>query len=91
MRAIDEALEPGRIAEPPRGREQADGLVAPGGVERVLGDRQQLDMGEAHIHHIGDQLAGKIVVRKKAVAAVALPGAEMHLVDAHRPLPGAGA
>ena len=27
----------------------ADGLVAPGAVERVLGDRQELDVGEAHL------------------------------------------
>ncbi len=91
MRAIDEALEAGRIAEAPRGREQADGLVAPGGVERMLGYWQQLDMREAHIDNIGDKLAGEIVVGEKTIPAAAPPGAQMHLVDAHRPLPGARA
>ena len=42
---------------PRRGREKADGLIAPGRVERMFVDRQQFDMGEAKIGDIGDQSA----------------------------------
>ena len=55
MGAIDEAGEAGRIAEAAGRREQADRLIAPGGVERMLGDRQQFEMGEAEVDGIGDQ------------------------------------
>ena len=48
MRAVDETGEAGGVAEPLGRREQADRLIAPGIVERMLADRQQLDMGEAH-------------------------------------------
>ena len=73
MRAIDEALEAGRIAKPPRGCEKAYGLIAPRGIERMLRDGQQLEMGESHIHSIRDELIGKLVVREKAVPAIAPP------------------
>ena len=45
MRAVDEAREPVGRAEAARRREQADRLIAPGIVERMLADRQQLDDG----------------------------------------------
>ncbi len=68
MRTVDEARKTFRLAEPARRREQADRLVAPGSVERVLGDGQQLEMGEAHVDGIGDQRIGElIVVEKRAV------------------------
>src|SRR6185437_1510327 len=49
MRAIDEAGERlGRAVAAGR-REQAERLVAPRAAEWMLGDRQQLEMGEAHV------------------------------------------
>ena len=49
VRAIDEAGERRRVAEAAGRREQADRLIAPGFVERMLADRQKLDMGVAHV------------------------------------------
>ena len=40
----------------------ADGLVAPGAVERVLGDGHQLDVREAHVLDIIHQLVGQLAV-----------------------------
>ena len=82
--AVDEAGEVVRRAVAAGGREQADRLVAPGAVERVLVDRQQLEMGEAHVDGVGDQALGELVVGQEAVALAARPGAEMHLEDADR-------
>ena len=84
VRAVDEAGEAGRIAEAGGRREQAGRLVAPGRVERVLGDRQELDMGEAEIRDIGDQLVGELVIGEEAAVGAAPPRAEMDLVDRHR-------
>ncbi len=41
-------------------REQRHRLVAPGAVERELGDRQHLDMGEAHVLDVGDQALAQL-------------------------------
>ena len=65
-------------------REEADRLVAPGAGEGMLADRQALDMGEAHVLDVGDELVGKLVIGEEAVAVRAAPRAEMHLVDRHR-------
>ena len=66
VRAIDEAREPGRVAKPSRRREQADRLVAPGVVQRMLVDRHQFDMGEAQIRDIGEQCVGDPIVGQEA-------------------------
>ena len=50
----------------------------------MLVDRQQLEMGEAHVDGVGDQPLGELVVGQEAVALAARPGAEMHLEDADR-------
>ena len=62
MGAIDEAGEARGIAEAPGGREEPDGLIAPGGIEGMLADRQQLEMGELHIEGIGDEPVGELVI-----------------------------
>ena len=69
------------------GREVAGDLVAPRAVERVLHHRQQLDVGEAHVVDVGDELVGQLAVGERAVALlrVAPPRAEVHLVDRDRP------
>ena len=66
MGAVDEAREAVRLAEARGRREEAGRLVAPGGVERMLGDRQQLDMGEAQVGGIGDELVGELVIGEEA-------------------------
>ena len=91
MGAVYEALEPGRVAVTPRRREQADGLVAPGRIERMLRDGHQLDMSEAHPGRIRHKLIGEVVVAQELVVVLAPPGAQMHLVDAHRPVARIGA
>src|SRR5690554_1633275 len=83
---VDEVGEVRRGTEAPAGRELAQWLVAPGAAKRVLHDRQQLDMGEAQIQHIGDQVRGKFtpVVDLAIVTAVLAPGGDVHLVDTER-------
>ena len=81
VRSIHEAREGGRVAEPPGRSEEADRLVAPGLVERMLTDRQKLEMGVAHLGDVGDELIGKFVVGEESSALAPSPGAEMHFVD----------
>ncbi len=84
MGAVDEAGESGRLAEAARRSEEADRLVAPGLVERMLADRQKLDMSVSHVGDVGNELVGEFVVGKKRSVEMASPRAEMDLVDRHR-------
>ncbi len=59
MRAVDEPGKSLRFAEPRRRRIEPGRLVAPRRIVGVLGDRQELDMGEAHLGDIGDQPVGE--------------------------------
>ena len=59
VQGVDEELEVVRGAEAAGRREVARHLVAPGGVEGVLGDRQQLDVGEAEVAARGRRAAGR--------------------------------
>ncbi len=61
VRAVDEAREAIGVAEARRRRVEAGRLVAPGRIERMLGDRHELDMGEAGLDDIGDQPVGHFV------------------------------
>ena len=65
------------------GGEQAQRLIAPGAAERVLHDRQQLDMAEAQVQHIGDQLFAQFRPAQLPTVpfAVAPPGADVHFID----------
>src|SRR5690606_32328345 len=47
MRAVDKPGKTLRLAETGRRGVESRRLIAPGRVERMLGDRQELDMGEA--------------------------------------------
>ena len=91
MAAVDEARERRRVAVAAGRGEQPDRLVAPRAVERILRDRQQLEMGEAHLGDVGHQPLGELVVGEIAVALLghAHPGAEMALVDRDRRVAGA--
>jgi hypothetical protein len=84
---VDEAGEALGRAEARARREQRERLVAPGAGERVLGDGQHLDMGEAHVLHVGHEPLGQVVPARKAGGVVggrAQPGAGVDLVDGDR-------
>ena len=83
MGRIDEAGKAGRIAEARGRRIEAGWLVAPGRIEGMLGDRQQLDVGEAHVGDIRDEIGGQFVITQEGIAVLALPRTEMHLIDRH--------
>ena len=68
VRSIDEARECRRIAEAAGRSEQADRLVAPGFVERMLADRQKLEVCVAHIGDVRDKLLGEFIVGEKPSA-----------------------
>ena len=73
----------------PRGRgEIADRLVAPAPVERMLGDRQELDVGELGVLEVRGQLVGQLAIIEKAGRrlAASFPRAEMDLVEGDRPV-----
>ena len=87
MSGIDEAGEALGLAEAPGGGEEADRLVAPGGIERMFRDGQQFEMGEAHVDGIGDQPVAEFVPGEEAAtigAVAAHPGPEVHLIGRHR-------
>ena len=73
-----------------RGRcEHRQGLVAPGATERMLHDRQQLDVGEVELLHVGDQALGQFAPIVEArhftqVIQLALPGAWVQFIDRQR-------
>ena len=81
MAAIHEVHEVGGRAVAAGGGEIADGLVAPGAVEGMLHDGQQLDVREAHLLDVGNQLVGQFAVGEPAIAFLAAPGAQMDFVD----------
>ena len=62
MAAIHEVHEIVGRAEARGGREVADHLVAPRTRERMLHDRQQLDVRVAHALHVLHQLDGQLAV-----------------------------
>ena len=68
------------------GSEIARTLIAPGGVQRMLRHRQQLDEIVAHVLHIGHQLLRQIPVAHGFAVFIALPGAQMDLVGVERGL-----
>ncbi len=59
-------------------------LVAPGAVIRVFRQGHELNMGEAHIPHIGNQLIPQLFIGEHAAICVFPPGTGMHLIDIHR-------
>ena len=83
VKRIDEVHEVLGRAVARRGREVARALVAPGAVKRMLHDRQQLDVREAHALAVLGELRREIAVAQNLrwVIRRAAPGTEMHLVD----------
>ena len=81
---IDHCREVGGGPEARGGRVVARHLVAPRAVERVLGERQELDVREPQLPAMGRQLLSRLAVPKPAAVGMAAPRSEVHLVDGHR-------
>ena len=84
MQLRDELAQFVRRAVAARRREVAGALIAPRIVERMLGDRQQLDVREAEIRDVRAELLGDLAVAQESASRAAAPGAEVNLVDRHR-------
>ena len=59
-------------------------LIAPAAVKGIFHDRQQLDMGVAHLGDVRDKLVGQLGIVVGDILALGLPAARVHLVDVHR-------
>src|SRR5262249_58068719 len=59
---LDQRSEIGRGAEAAGRRKKAGRLIAPGSVEGMLTDRQELDMSEPHIARVSRQLLRQVAV-----------------------------
>jgi hypothetical protein len=82
VEVVDEPAEVVGVAEA-RGRREVPGdLVAPGGLEGVLGDGQQLDVGEPEVAHVVGQQGGQLPVGQEPAVGPAAPRPQVHLVDA---------
>ena len=81
---VDHRGEVVRRSEARRRRVVAGDLVAPRAVERVLGHRQQLNVGEPERPAVRDELLGSLPVAQPRAVVVAHPGAEVDLVGRHR-------
>ena len=79
VQPVHQVAEVVRVAEPGRRRVVAGDLVAPRAAERVLHHRQELHVGEAHLQHVRGELLGQL-----PIAEAGPPGAQVHLVHAHR-------
>ena len=79
VEGVDEVLEVVGGAEAGRRGVVAGDLVAPRGAVGVLHDREELDVGEAEVGDVVDEVLGEV-----AVGHALAPRAEVHLVDAHR-------
>src|SRR5712691_6695276 len=64
---IHEVLKVFRRTETTRGCVVAGHLVAPGTIERILGNRQQFDMGKTHIFDICCESDCQFAIRHKAI------------------------
>src|SRR5580704_10292650 len=86
MAAVDKFHEfRGRAVTAGR-REIANRLIAPGAVEGMLHDGEQLDVRIAEIFDVGDELVAELAVREPAIAVLgdAAPGTEMNFVNGDR-------
>ncbi|OPZ92587.1 MAG: hypothetical protein BWY73_00731 [candidate division TA06 bacterium ADurb.Bin417] len=84
VQVVDEPGEVLRLAVPAGGGEVAGGLVAPGFIEGVLGDRQQFDVGEAEGTQVLDQARGQFPVVQEPAVGPPVPGAEVQFVNRDR-------
>ena len=83
MSRIDEGHKVFRRSVAAGDGEIAGGLIAPGSIEWVLGNRQQFNMGIAHTLHVWDELFGKLRVGHPAIPFLGNthPGSKVDLVN----------
>jgi hypothetical protein len=79
VEAVDQVAQVVGAAEATGHGVVAGDLVAPRAAEGVLGERHELDVGEAELADVLDQLVGQV-----AVVEPRTPRADVQLVDAHR-------
>jgi len=84
MAIVDEPAKIIGASEAAGGCEIPGGLITPGPVKGVLGDRQQFKMGKSKGLDVGDQVFGQRSVIEEAPLGVLPPRAEMDLIDRHR-------
>ncbi len=70
---IDQGEKILRRAEPAGRGVHAGRLIAPGAIERMFADRQEFQMGEAHVFRIGRQRLGEVAIVQPFVAGLAAP------------------
>ena len=75
VKLVDEILQVVRRTKAAGGGIVARTLVAPGGIQRMLRDREQLHMGEAHLLDVWGQVGRDIPVAEELPLAGAPPGA----------------
>src|SRR6185437_8034773 len=75
MTGIHKKLEIGRRAMAAGGGKITCCLVTPGFIKRVLRNREQFDMGVAHLSYIRNQMMGKFAVTIKSPVRVPFPRA----------------
>ena len=75
VQPVDELFELRGRAVARGWREKSGILVAPRAVERVLGERKELDVRVAAVQQVGDEPVGKLLIGKPAVCVlrIALP------------------
>ncbi len=72
-------------------RIHAQRLIAPAAIKRMFVDRQQFDMGKAHLFDVGHQLFSQLfVAQPEVVVGVTTPGSQMHFIDGDRRVKGVG-
>ena len=87
MESVYHTFEVVRVAVAGGGSIVARHLVAPGAVIGVFGHGHQLHVGKAHVLAVGRQGLAQQAVLGFFVTQV-FPGAQVHLIDTHRPAEG---
>src|SRR5258707_14810184 len=85
MAGVDQRREVGRCTKAARRCEHAGRLIAPGTIERVLGDGEELDMGKSEVPRISRKFLGQFAITEPAARLwVPAPGTEMDFIDRDR-------
>src|ERR1700761_772713 len=84
--AIDEMTKLIRVSKTARRRIVTGDLVTPGTVKRMLGDREQFDVGVTHLFDVRDQAIRELDITQIPVVLFrnSGPRPEVHFIDANR-------
>ena len=88
---VDEGGQLVRCAVAAGRRKKAGDLVAPAAVKRMLGQRHQLNMGEAVFPAVGGQQLGQLGIGVPAAVLLLPPASGVDLIDIHRLIKAFGA